>query len=250
MGVDSFYTLLNLQEKNALKNHTLLYCFGYDVLDVSQSLIESIRREIGATAKHFSAEAIFLRSNIRELSEPILHWGVYHGAALAAIAHTFPERFGTVYFNSSSIHQEGIAWGTNFYADALWSTEALACKSYGTDLHRVKKIEYLSHHSEFSFLEKRLRVCWENLGKKNAEYNCSRCEKCIRTHLAFALAGQRSLTVFNQLDLKHLKSFDIKQQDKYHWRALYQLSLERLGAESDISQALRDLLIANSISLS
>ena len=72
--------------------------------------------------------------------------------------------------------------------DPLWSTEAVEIVHDGCGQTRVEKIKYISQNET---VMKNLRYCWEN---RDVEYNCGKCEKCLRTATCLEIAGVRERT--------------------------------------------------------
>lgn len=248
LGIDSFFTLVSHTADQPKEPHSLIFVNGYDIQAVSRALLKQTNAEIQKTAEYFGCTALIVNTNLRSVSEPVVDWGKYHGAAIAAAGHLFSERIHSLFFNSSTIHREKIAWGTSKIADGLWSTEALSCVPFGTDTARVKKVQKVVESPHFGFIKHRLRVCWENYGLPDAPFNCSHCEKCLRTQITLRFFTQQDLPTFEALDLQALEGFHIKRQDQYHWQAIYRLALRYLGEKDRITLAIHRLLKRNRIS--
>lgn len=247
LGVDSFFTLINKDKREATDTHYLLFVNGYDIQLTSQSFIKKTNKEIELTAKHFNAKPIIMSTNLRSLTEQIVDWGRYHGAAMATAGHLFTTQFHTLYFNSSTIHREKIAWGSSKIVDGLWSSEALQCVPFGTDTLRINKVKAVAKSEDFSFIKKRLRVCWSNYHDPKSPFNCSVCEKCLRTQIAFSFFTKKQLPTFETIHLERLSTFDIPPHDEHHWLALWKQSAKYLGKNSPTYLAIQDLLERNYI---
>jgi hypothetical protein len=74
-------------------------------------------------------------------------------------------------------------WGSHPLLDPLWSTEAVEFTHDGCEAMRSEKVKAIARSG---LALSTLRVCWAN---EQGEYNCGRCEKCLRTMLALHVAG-------------------------------------------------------------
>jgi hypothetical protein len=247
LGIDSFYTLVRHTERRQRAPHFLIFVNGYDIQPISKKLLKQTNTEIQKTAEYFSCTALIVSTNLRAVSDPFMDWGRFHGAAIAAAGHLFSDFIHSLFFNSSTIHREKIAWGTSEIADGFWSTEALTCIPFGTDTERVKKVQKIVKSPHFPFIKHRLRVCWQNFGQPDAPFNCSHCEKCLRTQLSLKFFTPEELPTFEPLNLDDLEAFHIKNEDRYHWQAICALSLRYLGNNSETTEAIRRLLQRNKI---
>lgn len=247
LGIDSFYTLVKKEQREVSDAHYLLFVNGYDIQLTSQGLMQRTNKEIEATAKHFGARAIIMSTNLRSLTEQIVDWGRYHGAAMATAGHLFASQLHTLYFNSSTIHREKIPWGSSKIVDGLWSSEALQCVPFGTDTVRIRKVQAVAQSKDFPFIKKRLRVCWNNYHDLDAPFNCSICEKCLRTQIALSFFTKEELPTFQKIRLDRLATFVIPHHDEHHWLALSRMSAKYLGKDSATYLAIQDLLKRNYI---
>lgn len=80
-------------------------------------------------------------------------------------------------------YAHGEPWGSSPDLDPLWSTERLTFVHDGCEASRLDKIRLITR---FPIVLETLRVCWEN---PSNEYNCCKCEKCLRTMLGLHIAG-------------------------------------------------------------
>ncbi len=233
-GVDSWYSVLKHREEIS----KLILVHGFD-LPLGQSLLrERVSRTIRGVAAQLHLPLTEVETNLHEFSRQYLSWEFYHGAALASVALLMSPQFATVYVAASDTYAELLPWGSHPLLDPLWSTEHTEIVHDGCEATREEKLAYIAQ-SELAL--RSLRVCWEN---RDGEYNCGRCEKCLRT-----MAGLRMVkalgrcTTFNRpLDLSALSRLVVPPESH---RFLYKASLEaaeRLGSDPALEQALRDCL--------
>jgi hypothetical protein len=74
-------------------------------------------------------------------------------------------------------------WGSHPLLDPLWSTEATTIIHDGSEATRAEKIMNWICRSDLAL--QNLRVCLS----PNDQYNCGRCEKCLRTMIPLYVAG-------------------------------------------------------------
>lgn len=180
-GVDSFYTLL----RGGFGFDHLVLVHGYDIKLSDQRRIataEASAREIAAAV---GAKAVVIRTNLRE--HPTFagaNWEKTHGGALVAVGHLLSDTVGLLVLSASYPYCYDHPWGSHWDTDPLWSSSVLEIVHFGADHWRADKLRAIAGEE---LVRKHLRVCWENLSERG---NCGRCEKCIRTMLILAGAGQ------------------------------------------------------------
>lgn len=180
-GVDSLHALIQYREEIT----DLVFVHGWDIPLENQPLrdeVASINRE---TAAHFGKNLIEIETNVREMLDPYVNWGLLgHGAALAAAAHLLPSSINRIRIPSSATRGPYIVpWGSHPDLDPLWSTESMEFVHGGAEVTRPEKLALISRHP---FALQRLRVCWKN---PDGAYNCGRCEKCLRTMISLIALG-------------------------------------------------------------
>ena len=101
---------------------------------------------------------------------------------LAGIGLALGGWFANVHLASSHDLNHLIPWGSNPDLDPLWSTERTTFHLDGVEVTRTNKVKAIAA-SDFAL--SRLKVCW----REDIDTNCGRCEKCVRTQCALAIAG-------------------------------------------------------------
>jgi hypothetical protein len=178
-GLDSFYTLLTRTDEIT----HLIYVLGYDVFEHQPQLAREIVDRLQVVASSFDKQFVVLKSDLRTVSNRLLHWHIYHGAALAAAGHLLRAELGQIYIPSTYTYEHLVPLGTHPSLDPLWSSHELEFIHHGGGADRPEKALVVGA-SEVA--REHLRVCWENRG---GLYNCGRCEKCRRTQVEFEVAG-------------------------------------------------------------
>ncbi len=188
-GVDSFHTLLTRAEKIDY----LIYAEGFDTPLSDIVRLRSIETSIRDVARQSGMTAAFIRTNLREL--PIVaraNWERAHGGALAALGHVLSGEVGRFVISSSLSYNTPRPWGTHWLTDHLWSSERTEIIQHGHEVSRFQKLRRIVSNP---LVRAHLRVCWEHLGP---EWNCSRCDKCLRVRLGLLELGE--LHNFNGFD--------------------------------------------------
>jgi len=194
LGVDSFYTLINKRREIQY----LIFVDGFDVPIKPNKLKRIVHKGIKNIALKTNSKAIFMSTNIREISDRIMNWELFHGTALASAGLLFsPAK--KIYINSSEAYLFNTVYGTGPKVDRLWTTERISFIPHGSKVSRIKKIEALVKSDMRNIVLKNLRACWKNVYNKRYSYNCSRCEKCVRTQLGFIAYGIESFPTFKKL---------------------------------------------------
>jgi hypothetical protein len=226
-GVDSFYSLIKHREE--VENLVLVH--GFDVPLAETKTFALVEAQARDAARLFGKRLIVARTNLH-FEQPTIpcNWGMYHGAALAAVAHALAPNHGKVYIASSYSYADLHSWGSHPLLDPLWSSEAVQIVHNGGET-RMNKLRTLVQYPEALA---RLRVCWENLGN----YNCGLCEKCIRTMLNLRALG-----------VDHCKAFPdtltpgiVRQQELDHDSLLFWRELPTAALPPSLSAAVQSAI--------
>jgi hypothetical protein len=179
LGVDSFYTLL----KHIDEIDDIIYVDNFE-LRLSSYVREKTVATIRDVAKHYGKTAVIERSDARQRLDRFVEWYRYgHGPALASVALAHEDTYRKVYVPASNTMKIIQKCSTHPHIDHLWSTETLRFV-HDAPITRPEKLRTIG---EDTFALNRLRVCWQG-----GDYNCSRCEKCVRTMLSLRLLGLQS----------------------------------------------------------
>jgi hypothetical protein len=233
-GVDSFHTLM----KNDSVSH-LIFISGFDVRLGNPTLLETIMGHAAKVAAEAGRTLVVVESNARQLLEPLLAWKFSHGPALASAALAVGGLLGTCLIPSSHAYDELIPWGSHPLLDPLWSTEALEFEHYGCAAHRVDKIRAIA---DWPLALSHLRVCWPDWTQ---DYNCGRCEKCVRTMLALHAAGalDRAATFPNGLNAGLLREVSLINGDSsIHFMQELVSKLGMTPRDAELKRGIVDLL--------
>lgn len=179
-GIDSFFTLLT--HVNEIDD--LLFVEGFDVPLGCEERLESCRQSVRAVADHLGKRACLVRTNLR--SHPLfdrVDWGRTFGSAMAAVGHLLAGHIRTLYIPSSYAKKFDQFCGSHWTADRFHSSSALQVEHDGEAFSRPEKTRFVAQQP---IVQQQLRVCWENTA---SHWNCSRCEKCLRTRTHLLMLG-------------------------------------------------------------
>jgi hypothetical protein len=184
-GVDSFYSLLKNDASGSGDEPIshLVLVLGFDIRLHNRTLFEQIATRAAEVARGAGKQLVIVETNVRSLSDGIASWDLYHGGPMAGVGLALGGLWHRVLVASSYAYQELHPWGSHPLLDPLWSTESVAIVHDGCEATRLEKVRRIST-SDLALAS--LRVCWEN---EDTQYNCGRCEKCLRTMIALHVAG-------------------------------------------------------------
>jgi hypothetical protein len=188
-GVDSFHSLL----KHEHDITHLVLISGFDRGLRNPAILGKARLALREVAAAAGKQALEVGTNIREFTDQFAKWGFYHGGVLAAVSLALARGFKTFIVPSSYSYDQLHPWGSHPLLDPLWSIPGMEVVHDGCEVNRYEK---LARIAESDIALAHLRVCWES--SEENEYNCGKCEKCLRTmtglHLHGALSRCRTFT--------------------------------------------------------
>jgi hypothetical protein len=234
-GLDSFYTLLKHREEIS----HLIFVWGFDIPIDDPSLHSKVSSAIHQAARELGKPLIEVKTNLRGFSDQYVPWIYFFGAALASVALLLQGEFRKIYIPASETYAHLDPCGSHPLIDPLWSTEELEIVHDGCEAGRGGKAEKIA---DCDTALKHLRVCWENRG---GDYNCGRCEKCLRTMINLHLAGalERCAAFKNQLEPEAVREMEIENDlVYYHIKENLREVLTKEG-DGPLSAALRSSLL-------
>ena len=180
-GVDSFFTLLKARDELT----DIITIRGFDMSLSDNDRWQKTSSTAQIIANELNLQCHEVESNFGSIIKEFGLWTEHgHGMALACIARSFAGLFGEIRVPGSyDIHHQ-IPWGSSISTDPQYSDERLSIVHDACSATRTDKIIFLSTEP---LALKYLRVC---PGIKNdGNYNCCRCEKCLRTMVSFYAIG-------------------------------------------------------------
>jgi hypothetical protein len=207
-GVDSFFSALRHIDDIT----HLIFVRGFDIPLTDEELGDRAAAAARAAATAMGKKLVEVRTNIRQLSDPHVSWGLeFHGAALAMVGLALAPHLSKVIIPSSTRYQGDLdPWGSHPDLDRLWSSSAVTFVHDGSKTARTDKVAAIARHQ---LALDHLRVCWENPG---GAYNCGRCEKCLRTMISLRAVGALGScrTLPSSLDVRAVRWMHVTQDDR------------------------------------
>ena len=181
-GLDSFYSLLRLTEKQTGRLSHLILVKGFDISLDNSALFNMTYAAARDVADRYGMRLVAVSTNLRHLTRQFVHWDLSFGGALVSIALSLGGFFRRVYIASDLLPDKVYPAGSRPDLDPLWSTETTVFIHHGNDVLRSEKVRVILKEA---LARKHLRVCWENRG---GAYNCGTCMKCVLTMIDIHLA--------------------------------------------------------------
>jgi hypothetical protein len=185
-GVDSTFTALrHAARTNHPWRHPLtdaVFVHGFDVpLDDHAGFTRQFDHA-RATLDQLGVQLHVVRTNSRWRSRQ--DWEHSHGGQLAGVLHQFDDvaRVGLV-GATETYRRPLLGWGSNPSTDHLLSGGRFGIVHDGAGFARVDKVAAVAADP---VARRHLVMCWE--GSVRGE-NCGRCQKCLRTRVAFMAVG-------------------------------------------------------------
>jgi hypothetical protein len=182
-GVDSWSTVLDNPEIT-----DLIFVRGFDLIpgwEQHMHLADEVEARLREAADALGLPLHVIHTNLRELSDPLVRWDIFFGAALDAASLFMAPLLERVLIASDSDYEVQVARGVSRQVDQLWSTEHLQIAEDGGRHSRIERLRRIASHP---VVQRSLRVCWENPGGR---YNCGTCEKCLMTMTSLEALGIR-----------------------------------------------------------
>ena len=241
-GVDSFYSLLKNDEASRSDERIthLVLVFGFDVRLHNPTLFEQIAARAAEVAQRAAKQLVVVETNVRSLSDPIASWDLYHGGPMAGVGLALGGLLHRVVVASSYAYQDLHPWGSHPLLDSCWSNEGVEFVHDGCEATRLQKVRRIST-SEIALAS--LRVCWEN---EDTQYNCGRCEKCVRTMLALHVAGalDRCSTFAQPLSTQAVRRITVGSENGAIFLRELLSTVEASSRDADLAAALRGVIRA------
>jgi hypothetical protein len=162
----------------------------------SDSSFQNVINGLSAIAKDADLNLIQVYTNayahLRDLDPDFSFWRYeYIGSFLSAIAHAFAPRLAVASIASTYDFANLEPWGSHPILDPLYSNTGLQIRHENAALSRLEKTKLVG---EWDVALKHLRVCNEKVSYSKGNYNCGKCEKCVKT-----MTGLLSLGLLDQV---------------------------------------------------
>ncbi len=205
-GVDSFYTLYQLIPTK--KPDYLIHLETFDIPADEPVRSRTARARLEKVASTVGCRLITIRTNVKKHPTFTAHrFADTHAALLAAAGHLLIPHIVSATIAPTWHKDHHMIYGSNWRLDHLWSSALLEIIHGENSAVRADRVKVIA---DIKLAQENLHVCIQT-------YNCSRCEKCVRTMLDLHQCGK----------LPHFKVFD---QSLPVWEAIDGLpQIERAG---------------------
>jgi len=205
-GVDACYTFFQHQED--LSACILIHGFDYllEYGHVRQTVSQIAQRAMQSLGKLL----IEVDTNIRSFGDLYSHYRLqYHGCILGSVALLLAPQLHKVYISSTCTYDNLYPLGTHPETDPFWSNDQVNVIHDGCDTMRWQKTRRIAQSDT---VLKILRVCISGSHHSAEQFNCGKCEKCIRTMMDLRLAGalDRCTTFRHPFSLRRLAQTDTR----------------------------------------
>jgi hypothetical protein len=154
-------------------------------------------------------------------------WEMGHAFGIAAVLHHFAGVVDRAMWAADEPYDlEVHPWGSNGVTNRLLSGPSFPISNTGAAASRSEKLALVAGTPA---VREHVRVCWV---KPETGLNCGRCEKCLRTWLAFMAEGHRDVPALGTPPSVE-EVLSIRIPGPIQWNLLYDVLLrgERLPAE-------------------
>lgn len=188
-GVDSFYTILkNIHQLTDSYNITHLTFFKVGATgsfggEKADKTFEQRVNNFNSIVDEFNLEFVVINSNISEHAKMSFNY-IHTFRSISAVLAL--QKLFKVYYYSSGTTMDQFSFNPNdsanydFFNMNNFAVEGMQLYSVGLEVNRLDKQRYIQ---PYDVTYKYLNVC-------NLEaFNCSKCEKCLRTMVGFHILG-------------------------------------------------------------
>ena len=203
--------------------------------DAVRDRLAAARLDLDSVAAMTDIEIVPVATNLRTLVPSSSFWKYeYQGAALAGVGHLFSKSISNLAIASTWRISHLDEWGSHPLLDVGYGTHSLRIWHELAHLGRLQKTAVVAERPE---LLQELSVCNERDGGNE---NCGRCEKCVRTMLAFEALGLDPAPIFQRsgVQAEELKAIQISSRGLEDEYAELINPLEERG-RSDLATAIR-----------
>jgi hypothetical protein len=191
-GIDSICTLK--QHNDEITD--LVHIAGFEFAPSKSGEPDPVDAIREMASKHGKPLRVLETNALKFAYEHKIARDLYHGSLMAASSHILG--FQKTYFPSGYDYAQLHAWGSHPLTDPAWSSENVTFEHDGAEMRRIDKIDYLR---QFEGVLENIVVCWER-----QDVNCCKCNKCLRTMIAYELLGIPDVAFPERLTLKSIRN--------------------------------------------
>jgi len=194
-GIDSTVSYIRHKDKKP----NLIMVEGADIPLANEEFWRDVENKYSGFADQENVKINFIKADIHQfINERLLNaefgryltdfswWGgIHHGICLSGLCAPLSviENIGTIFFASTHTQEFTPAWGSHPLIDNEISWGDVKIVHDGYELSRQEKIRIIKNYIENTGHYPSLRVCL----CPSHDFNCGKCEKCLRTITALVL---------------------------------------------------------------
>ena len=207
-GVDSLFTVWShLPQNQPILDYQVthgVFIQGFDILHNAKNDYQQLLKKFKEQTSKLGIELIELETNIFSLLHQRLSFSYCYGPGIISTGMSLSGLFKRFYIPSSWDYYllKRNAHTTDPLIDGFVSTDSMDIIHHGSTYRRVEKVEQIA---DWDVAHKLLWVCLEHKFKENS-WNCSRCEKCVRTMIPLHALGK--LEEFKTFEKPFKKNMD------------------------------------------
>jgi hypothetical protein len=242
-GVDSFYTLLeNLATETGDSRVThLLFFQGHPGMALeNEARYRPRQKHIEDVAREFSLNTVFGSTNAAEIAPGITaDWPIRATSNLIGPGLCLAPLLRRLIVSAAATYDAPFPQGNHPLTDPMWSTGEVQVVHQGGEASRSRKIQLRIRDSDSALAH--LAVCGDGY---SPEYNCGRCEKCVRTMIALRAYGvlDRCQTLPHEISLAHVRNLNFENYLMASYLVDNLAALEATGSDPELAATLRDVL--------
>jgi hypothetical protein len=188
-GVDSCFTLYRHArgrvERRSRRIAATVMQHGFDVWlaqENTDAVFADMLADGRALAQSLGLPCIAMKTNFQQMR---LDWAHAWGTQLVSGLYLLAARYDTALIANDMPYQWMMPWPSHPITNPLLGSRGFSVIDDGGECSRIEKAKLIADWPEAM---RRLHVCF-GLDAPGTYRNCCKCEKCIRTILAFRVAG-------------------------------------------------------------
>lgn len=222
-GVDACYTFCQHQEELT----TCILIHGFDYFHDNSHVRQAVSQMAQQAMQTLGKPLIEVDTNIRSFADRYSNFRFqYHGCILASVALLLTPQLHKVYISSTCTYDSLYPLGTHPETDPLWSSDQVSVIHDGCEAMRWQKTQRIAQSDAILNI---LRVCISGSHHSADQYNCGKCEKCMRTMMDLRLAGalNRCTTFRNPFSLRRMARTDTRGFIRCYYEQSYAEAVRR-----------------------
>ena len=200
-GVDSLFTVWShLPQNQPDRGHRVthgIFIRGFDILQNEMDNYRRLFNEYSKQASNIGIDLIELETNVMGITHQRLNLSYFYGPLIISTGLSMSGLFQRFYMPSSwdHYHLKHKAHASDPLLDGFLSTDTMQIVHHGSTRRRIEKVEQISN---WDLAQNILWVCQDAKFREHS-WNCSRCEKCVRTMIPlYALGVLDKFTTFEK----------------------------------------------------